>query len=443
MDKTLGSRKALSASGLLATVRNKFEKIQDHRGNANRSFQLEDALMSGVAVFGIKCPSLLQFDHLSHHDDYVKHNLGTLYGVAQAPCDTRMREIIDPVEPSALRAPFKAIFADLQRGKALEAYQFMNGAVLVSLDGTGYFSSHDVHCDNCCEKKSKDGTITYYHQMLAGAVVHPDIRTVIPLVPEPIIKQDGANKNDCERNAAKRMLHDLRREHPHLKMIIIEDSLSSNAPHINLLRELKFSFILGVKPGDHKALFELVEDATSFGAVSRCEMVDGKTTHRFRFINDVPLNDGHQDVRINFLECWEIKNGKTQHFSWVTDIALKNDNVLKISQGGRARWKIENETFNTLKNQGYNFEHNFGHGHKNLSTNFAILMMLAFLIDQVQELCCKLFQAAKDARVNRKSFWEKMRAMFTVAPIDSWETLYRAIAFGYKHPGLIILTNSS
>ena len=64
-------------------------------------------------------------------------------------------------------------------------------------------------------------------------------------------------------------------------------------------------------------------------------------------------------------------------------------------RGGRARWKIENETFNTLKNQGYQFGHNFGHGKQNLSTIFVMLMMLAFLVDQTQELCCPLFQAVR------------------------------------------------
>ena len=62
--------------------------------------------------------------------------------------------------------------------------------------------------------------------MRGAVLLHPDRREVIPLMPEPIIKQDGTEKNDCERNAAKRLIVKLRQDHPHLKLIVTEDSLS-------------------------------------------------------------------------------------------------------------------------------------------------------------------------------------------------------------------------
>ncbi len=122
--------------------------------------------------------------------------------------------------------------AQLQRGKGLEGFAYLDGHYLLSLDGTGYFSSSTIHCPQCGEKHHRNGTITYYHQMLGAVLVHPDRSEVFPLAPEPILKRDGARKNDCERDAAKRLLTDLRREHPHLKLIVIEDGLASNAPHI-------------------------------------------------------------------------------------------------------------------------------------------------------------------------------------------------------------------
>ena len=67
--------------------------------------------------------------------------------------------------------------------------------------------------------------------MLTAVLVHPDVKEVIPFVPEPIIKQDGEKKNDCERNAAKRFLEKFRKEHPHLRVIVLEDALSSNGPN--------------------------------------------------------------------------------------------------------------------------------------------------------------------------------------------------------------------
>ena len=126
-------------------------------------------------------------------------------------------------------------------------------------------------------------------------------------------------------------------------------------------------------------------------------------------------------MRINFLEYEEKKDtGKTQRFTWVTDIEINNKNVFKIMQGGRARWKIDNETFNTLKNQGYEFEHNFGHGKKNLSVVLAKLMMLAFLVDQVQLLTNKVVQQIVAKVKTLKNFYWKIKAHFEVLIFKNW-----------------------
>ena len=124
--------------------------------------------------------------------------------------------------------------------------------------------------------------------------------------------------------------------------------------------------------------------------------------------------------------------GKERHFSWVTDLPIDESNVMDLMRAGRARWRIENETFNTLKNQGYRFEHNFGHGENRLSTVFAYLMMLAFLIDQIQQRCCRLFRAAQAKAGRPLYFWEKLRAMFLEFALPDWDTLYRSLAFGHR-----------
>src|SRR5256712_10477185 len=121
-----------------------------------------------------------------------------------------MRAILEPVAPAWLRPLFTSLFRQLQRGKALEEMMFLDGYYLLALDGTGYFSSQTIHCDSCLHKVHRNGAITYYHQLLGAAILHPDRREVIPLMPEPIIKQDGTEKNDCERHAAKRFMTKLR-----------------------------------------------------------------------------------------------------------------------------------------------------------------------------------------------------------------------------------------
>ena len=106
---------------------------------------------------------------------------------------------------------------------------------------------------------------------------------------------------------------------------------------------------------------------------------------------------------------------------------LTATNVLKVAEGGRARWKIENETFNTLKNLGYNFERNYGHGKKYLSTVLCMLMMLAFLIDQVQEICCSLFQRCKKRVGTYRDLWQNMRTLFQYVKMSDWESFYLII----------------
>ena len=182
---------------------------------------------------------------------------------------------------------------------------------------------------------------------------------------------------------------------------MVEDGLASNGPHIRLLQELGMRFVLGAKPGDHADLFETVDTSP----MTRTMEAKGR-------------------------------DGKRQRFSWVTDVAVDETNAESLMRAGRARWRIENETFNTPRNQGYGLEHNYGHGHRHLATVLAQLMTLAFLIDQVQQRCCGLFQAALAKSKRRIRLWERMRSLFMDYRIESWEALYRALAFGHHRPAL-------
>ncbi len=422
-------RKHLSADGLHRTVRQSFYK-EKLPTCTRSSISWQDCIMSGLAIFGLKFPSLLQFEERKE-DVVIRRNLRNLYHVKEAPSDTCLRERLDTLSPKHFRRAFKTIFAFLQRGNMLSRYLYFDDYYVISIDGTGQYSSHQVHCKNCCEKHHRDGKVTYYHQMLGASIVHPDEKVVIPLAPEPIIKGDGNTKNDCERNAAKRLLNDFRREHPHLKAIIVEDALSSNYPHLSLLDELNLSYVIGVKSGDHEHLFDWIKHAKA----KEIEIKQDNIKHTFRYVNDVPLNDTHFDYRVNVIEYWEEKpNGKRQYFSWVTSFIITDKNVFELMRAGRSRWKIENETFNTLKNQGYNFEHNYGHGNNNLCSVMMMLMLLAFLIDQVQFLCCGLYQKLKKKAGPWYALFERIRSMFQIIVWKSWQQFYEFLIEPRTHP---------
>jgi len=279
--------------------------------------------------------------------------------------------------------------------------------------------------------KKATGEITYQHQMLGAVLVHPEHREVIPLAPEPIQKQDGSTKNDCERNAAKRLLRQIRKEHPRLKLIVVEDGLASNGPHIRELMDLGMHYILGVKPGDHQFLFDHVNVAHQEDRVTRISWRQGDLWCEVSFLNGVPLNESNQDLLVNVLEYseYDLEGNSRKRFSWVTDLRITQGNARWLARGGRSRWKIENETFNTLKNQGYHFEHNYGHGHQNLSTVFAMLMMLAFLVDQVQQLCCSLFRAVWEKVGSKRALWEQIRSHYWHFLFQSMRHLYEVILY--------------
>ena len=148
-------------------------------------------------------------------------------------------------------------------------------------------------------------------------------------------------------------------------------------------------------------------------------------------------------MRVNFIEYWEIGADSVQHFSWVTDLRVSRRSVFLLTRGGRARWKIENETFNTLKNQGYNFEHNYGHGMDNLSVVFAVVMLLAFLVDQTQQLCCALFRAVWAKMGSKRLLWERLRALFYDYCLDSMRELFEALFDGLEKPHPILTIDTS
>jgi hypothetical protein len=386
--------------------------------------------MSAFAMFVLKDTSLLAFDH--RRED-PSDNFRTVFGLTHVPCDTQMRDILDPVDPAALRPCFRDLFRRLQRGKVLDGYVYLGGRYLISLDGTGYFSStaNGIHCPECLTQKDRSGVVTHQHKLLGASLVHPDRREVIPLAPEPIVNGDGAKKNDCERNATRRWLRKFRQDHPRLPVIVIEDDLASNAPHVRDLRATRANFIITVLPSSHTFLFAAIAQAEAAGQGSVWTTVDPETglVRHYRWQHGLSLNESNSDVTVDVLEYWEVpRSGPVRTFSWITDCELTAETVYEVMRGGRARWKIENETFNTLKNQGYHLEHNYGHGKKHLSTVLAFLMVLGFAVDQCQQLGCPVFRAARVRSGCLRVLWERVRSWFELFQVGSMVELLRGIA---------------
>lgn len=408
---------------------------------------LSNFLMSSFAVFALKFPSLLQFENHFTEEKTRRHNLNSLFKIDRVPSDTHLRDILETVEYAQYRPIFQRLFAYIQRSKTLEQLEFMkiNGQshYLLAVDGSGYYRSEKVVCDCCMIEEHFDSdnklTLKFGHNILAGSIVHPDFKQVIPMCPEPIMRIDGRSKNDSEQTAFRRFLEDFKREHPKLKIIFLLDALYANGPIIKLLREYQYEFIIAVKE-TKSLLFMNINDGESTGKTQFLdtsfefgEKVIKTTKMNYKFANNVRLHQDKDSPFINFVQVKEVtewigKKGKPErverNFTFITDIPVTKNNIAQLAEGGRTRWKIENETFNTLKNRGYNLEHNYGHGEKNLTHNFIMSMFLAFFVDQIQEISCYTFKKLVEKFEQKSRLWRKFESCFEMLEFTDWDQFY-------------------
>ena len=254
------------------------------------------------------------------------------------------------------------------------------------------------------------------------------MRQVIPLMPEEVSNTDGKTKQDCEIKAAKRFLAHLKIDHPKLKITLLGDSLFSTNPFIKETLEYKHNFIFVAKPGDHKYLFDYIQNSTGIKEYTQYQK-QGDTYYRYEWENKVRLFAFADAVDINFLKvtkCSINKDGiEKKHYlnTWVTNLKIDKDNVADLAAAGRSRWKSENECFNTLTNQGYHIEHNYGHGNNYACFNYFLLSLLSFMFHQIFELTDKIYTSCREKFGSKKNLWETLRSYIRIIVFKSWETL--------------------
>jgi hypothetical protein len=424
-------QKYLKFDNLIQFLDEQFQAFPDHRTN-NSKYPLADVLKAAFAMFSLKSSSLLDFKKQSAPEE---SNLRSIYRIkGEIPCDNQMRVILDKFSPEYLRGQLSGIFSLLKKSGLLAEYKYWQKSVIVSIDATEHFSSTKVHCANCTKKKLRNGKISYQHSALGAVLVHPDKPEVFVLDVEPIVNQDGVKKNDCERNAAKRLIENLAQTYPEMAIILVEDALYANAPHIRQIREKGYDYILNIKPDSHKSLFKQFEGRRNREMVKEMEQTDRTgVKHKFSWTNGLWLGETTTDVQVNVLMYEQTdRKGKVTRWSWITNLKLSVLTIEKVMKAARARWKIENETFNTLKNQGYNFKHNYGHGEKNLATVLMLIMMQAFLIDQIQQRYSETFRKLQQGLGSRKKLWASIRSAFQMIKFRTMQDLHYHIFYVYQ-----------
>jgi len=399
-----------------------FSAIPDSRQQGKCAYSQHDILMSAFACMFFQDPSLLHFQKRLEQR-HQRHNLKNIFNVENIPSNSQLRDVLDQLPSETLAPIFKDFYEKLRRHKHLEDYAILPNVLMCTIDGTQYHSSNSVSCNGCLTKEHKTGKITYSHGVLQGAIMHPDKKQVLPVMPEAIKNEDGTKKQDCELNASKRFIANLHAAHPRQKFMICGDGLMSNQPMIEEVIAGGMHYLFVAKPGNHKYLMAWLN---VYDSLPTTEFKDAKgNSHIYSWQNDVPLNGNTKTINVNWFQ-YQFKNSKgkiTKTHSWVTDIAINKENVINMAKAGRCRWKIENECFNTLKNQGYHIEHNYGHGKENLSYNMYLLTLLAFYFHQIFELTDGVYQACRVSFGSKAHLWENFRVSIRMIIVEDWAQL--------------------
>ena len=287
----------------------------------------------GISLFFMQSESFLSYQRRLEQG-HSTSNCQTLFGMEKIPTDNHIRVLLDEVSPTALQPCFDQALAALRRGNGLKALERLGGRVLIALDGTEYFCSQKLSCPQWLTRKRSNGKTESYHAMLAATIVAPGHNLVLPLMPEFIAPQDGAEKQDCERNAAKRWLRAHGGRVRGLRPVYLGDALFSCQPLAEAVLATGADFLLVCKQDSHKTLYEFLESAELQRHTVTERRPGGRSlTYRYRWIEGVPLRDGKDARAVNWVAV-TIADGTgktTYNGAFVTSLTVSRDNVVEIA----------------------------------------------------------------------------------------------------------------
>ncbi|MHC5822322.1 MAG: ISNCY family transposase [Nostoc sp.] len=405
-------------------------EIKDPRlaSNATR-YSIKDTVLGAFSVFFMQCESFLEHQR-QMHSRCGQDNAQSLFGLKRIPTTPQIRNILDETAIEGLFRVFTWVYHRLQRDGYLKPYQCLGGHLLVTLDGTQYFSSQTIHCKCCSSRTHKNGTVTYFHRAILPVIVAPGQPQVISLAPEFITPQDGSEKQDCEVAAAKRWINNYASEFKNQPVTLLGDDLYSRQPMAEHCLESGMNFIFTCLPESHTALYDWLNYLDGIGEVKTLEISlwhrRSKEIYRYRYVNQIPLRDTQPALGVNWCELTLTRqsDGKVLYQNaFITCHDLTAETVPSVVSAGRSRWKTENENHNVLKTKGYHLEHNFGHGQHHLASFLLTLNLLSFLFHTVLHLVDKSYQQIRLQRGTRKGFFQDILSLTKYLLFDSWQHL--------------------
>jgi hypothetical protein len=414
---------------LLAGLRTVCAGFPDVRKGRRGNIAIADFGLSAFALFFMQSASFLAFQR-ALEKGHGRSNCQTLFGIGKIPSDNYIRDMLDAADPVLLQPCFERMEQLLAAPPLRQTFARLGDRILIGWDGTEYFCSQKLVCPHCLRRKRANGKVESYHTLLAATAVAPGHTKVVPLFPEFIAPQDGAEKQDCERNAAKRWHGRHAARLRPLRPVYLGDDLFACQPIVSMLADAGDDFIFTCKESSHKALYDFIDGAEPERHAETIRKGKAIETRRYRWITGVPLRDGKDAALVNWI-AFEIfdRHGTVKYsIAWVTSLPVSKANVAEIAAAGRARWKIENETFNVMKNHGYELEHNFGHGETFLAMTLAALNLLAFAWHSALDIVEPPWQVARQAAAKRSSFFAHILTLTSYVVFPSWLALLEALA---------------
>ena len=421
----------LKHSEMVRMLERSLAETPEHRRGANTQYAIKDAGLAAFGVFFMQTPSFLA-QQRDMQRKQGKNNARSLFGVTAIPSDGQIRNLLDPVDPQGLGEPFWEVWNRLAAGKQLDGYRGISDTWLISLDGSQYFSSQKLHCENC-RVQMRDDRAYYSHLVMAAMVCAPGKEHVICLQPEFITPQDGHEKQDCEQQAIKRWVERHAGRFSDWGVTVLTDDLHCHQPTCELLLQHKLHFVLTCKEESHQGLYEelaLLEKVEGAIQTRTVRHWNGRYFERwiYHWAQQVPLRKGPNALRVNWCQWTSVHETTGEVLyrnAWATDHPLDEVTVAEAATAGRSRWKIENEGFNVLKNRGYNFAHNYGHGQQHLSIVLLTLLLMAFLFHTALDLCCEMYRAVRQELATRRTFFDDLRALTRYVYFASWQQLIK------------------
>ena len=419
---------------LFNILKNCAKEFKDDRNQDKAQYSPETILSSAFAVFFTQSESFLNYNRRLEEEHNQKHNLQSIFGVENIPSDNQIRNFLDTQEASAFDSVFSECYKLSKETGLLDSYKGLDGRTFIAIDGTQYFSSKNISCNQCLQTNHTNKETTFHHRMVTPVVTHPNMSYVLSLMPEFIVNDgDKYNKQDCEINASKRWLSKNIAFLQGEKAVILGDDLYSRQPFCKMLIENNLDYIFTCKQSSHTKMFETIEAiGTGMSLVETEFLVKNKKQFAsYEFVNDIRITDEKDSLKSNFVKVsiTDAKRKKVYKGAFITSITVTRENVAQIVAHARSRWKVENENNNVLKKHGYNLEHNFGHGKQNLSCILALLNIIAFLFHTLLDLKNEYYQKARQRKGARYNFFNAFAQTLNVLVFDSFEILIEFLAY--------------